>query len=132
MDVRKIVCALTATAAVTGCLAAQSQAPSTSTAKPTAKDAASQVQRIVLPQYPGEIVPGPNVQVYEKDCLLCHTARYVSMQPRFSKAVWQGEVKKMVDVYGAPIPEADQAQIVEYLLAVKGVEAPAAATAPPK
>ena len=81
---------------------------------------------------PPEIRPGPNVQVYEKDCLTCHTARYVSMQPRFSKAVWQNEVKKMVDAYGAPIPEADQALIVEYLVAVRGVEAPASAPAPPK
>ena len=30
----------------------------------------------------------------------------------------------MVDAYGAAIPEADQALIVEYLVAVRGVEAP--------
>ena len=53
------------------------------------------------------------------------------MQPRFPKTVWQSEVKKMVDAYAAPIPEADQALIVEYLVAVRGVEAPAAST-PPK
>ena len=52
------------------------------------------------------------------------------MQPRFPKTVWQSEVKKMVDAYGAPIPEADQALIVEYLVAVRGVEAPATSTAP--
>ncbi len=62
--------------------------------------------------------------IYSKNCLICHTARYVSMQPRFSKTVWQSEVKKMVDAYGAAIPEADQALIVEYLVAIKGPEAP--------
>ncbi len=118
--------------AFVGSMAAQSQSPVTAASKPATKDSASQVHRIVLPQYPGEILPGPNVQVYEKDCLTCHTARYVSMQPRFSKAVWQNEVKKMVDAYGAAIPEADQALIVEYLVAVRGVEAPASAVAPPK
>jgi cytochrome c5 len=121
----------TAVVGLTVSLAVLAQQPATGSSKP-AKAAAGQVHSIELPQYSPEIAQGPNLQVYEKDCLLCHTARYVSMQPRFSKAVWQAEVKKMVDVYGAPIAEADQALIVEYLVAVKGVEAPAAATAPPK
>ncbi len=109
-----------------------SQQPSASASKPAAKAAASQVQRIVLPQYPPEIAEGPNVETYRKNCLICHSARYVSMQPRFSKTVWQNEVKKMVDAYGAPISEADRALIVEYLVAVRGPEAPATLSASPK
>jgi cytochrome c5 len=97
-----------------------------------ANSAATQIQNIVLPRYPAEIANGPNVEVYSKDCLTCHSGRYVSMQPCFSKTVWQNEVKKMIDAYGAPIPEADQTLIVEYLVAVKGVEAPAKPSAPPK
>jgi cytochrome c5 len=128
----RIVCVITAAViAVIGSIEAQSQSSATGASKP-AKSGADQVQRIVLPKYPAEIPAGPNVQVYEKDCLTCHTARYVSMQPRFSKTVWQNEVKKMVDAYGAAIPEADQALIVEYLVAVKGVEAPATTSPPPK
>lgn len=50
----------------------------------------------------------------------CHSARYVTMQPRFSRAVWEKEVKKMVDAYGASISAAEQQQIVEYLVSVKG------------
>jgi len=84
----------------------------------------------VLPKYSPDIPQGPNVEIYSKNCLLCHTARYVAMQPRFPKAVWQAEVKKMVDAYGAAIPDADQALIVEYLVVIKGVEAPASAPAP--
>jgi len=129
----KIVCAVTVAAmAMAGITGGQSQPAMAGASKHPAKNGPNQVQRIVLPQYPGEIIQGPNVQVYEKDCLICHTARYVSMQPRFSKAVWQSEVKKMVDAYGAPVSEADQALIVEYLVAVKGLEAPAATAAPPK
>jgi len=108
-----------------------SQQPTTSASKPAAK-AASPVHSIVLPQYPPGIAEGPNVETYRKDCLTCHTARYVSMQPRFSKTVWQNEVKKMVDAFGAAIPEADQALIVEYLVAVNGAEAPATISAPPR
>jgi len=97
--------------------------------KPAAKSVASEVQHIELPQYPPEIPKGPNVETYRQNCLICHTARYVSMQPRFSKKVWQSEVKKMVDVYGAPISEADQTLIVEYLVTVKGAEAESSAPA---
>jgi len=115
--------------ALTISVASYSQHPPASASKRAAK-AASQVHSIVLPQYPPEIAEGPNVETYRKDCLTCHTARYVSMQPRFSKTVWQNEIKKMVDAYGAPVPEADQALIVKYLIAVKGVEAPATLAAP--
>ncbi|MGB7555490.1 MAG: hypothetical protein WBM04_14050 [Candidatus Korobacteraceae bacterium] len=129
----KIVCAvMVAAMAMAITTGGQSQPQTSGASKQAAKNGPSQLQRIVLPQYPGKIMQGPNVQVYEKDCLICHTARYVSMQPRFSKTVWQSEVKKMVDAYGAPISEADQALIVEYLVAVKGLEAPAATAAPPK
>jgi sulfite dehydrogenase (cytochrome) subunit B len=121
-----------AAAGMTVAVAVHSQQPSASASKPAAKAGSGPVHSIVLPQYPPEIAQGPNVETYTKDCLLCHTARYISMQPRFPKTVWQSEVKKMVDAYGAPIPEADQALIVEYLVAVKGVEAPASAPAPPK
>ena len=117
---------------LTASVAVYSQQPSAKASKPVAKAAASQVHSIVLPQYPPEIAEGPNEETYLKDCLICHSARYISMQPRFSKTVWQNEVKKMVDAYGAPVPEADQALIVEYLVAVKGVEAPATLSAPPK
>src|SRR3974390_208036 len=84
-------------------------------AKPVAKAGSSQVHSITLPRYSPEIAPGPNVDIYSRNCLLCHTARYVAMQPRFSKVVWQSEVKKMVEAYGAAIPDGDQVLIVEYL-----------------
>ena len=42
------------------------------------------------------------------------------MQPRFSRTVWEKEVKKMVDAYGASISAPEQQQIVEYLVAIKG------------
>ena len=113
-------------------VASHSQQPSSIASKPAENAGSSQVHSIVLPKYPPGIQPGPNVEIYSKDCLLCHTARYISMQPRFPKSVWQSEVKKMVDAYGAPIPDADQALIVEYLVVIKGVEAPASAPAPPK
>lgn len=117
--------ALLLAALVASSLMGESQSPNSATSKPPS----AQVERITLPQVPTQIPPGPNVQVYEKNCLICHSARYVLTQPRFSKTVWQNEVKKMVDAYGASVTPADQALIVEYLVAVKGSEPPASAPA---
>jgi hypothetical protein len=120
------------TTGLTVSVTVRSQQPSASTSKPAATAGSSQIHNIALPQYPPEVAQGPNVEIYSKNCLGCHTARYVSMQPLFSKKVWQNEVKKMVDAYGASISESDQTLIVEYLVAVKGEEGRATGVAPPK
>lgn len=91
-----------------------------------------QTHSIQLPDNAGEILPGPHMDTYSKDCLICHSARYVSMQPGFSKEVWQSEVKKMVNAYGAAIPESDQVLIVEYLVAVRGPQRAGSAATPAK
>ena len=78
------------------------------------------VHTIVLPDYSSDVPSGPNVDTYRRNCLVCHSARYVIMQPPFPRVVWEKEVKKMVDVYGAVISESDQREIVEYLVAVRG------------
>ncbi len=85
-----------------------------------AKPPKNQVTEITLPQYPVDMPDGPNLAAYQQKCLLCHSSRYVTMQPRFSRTVWEKEVKKMVDVYGAPITPTEQTQIVDYLTAIKG------------
>ena len=104
-----------------GLLAAASaqQAGNSTPTKPT-KTAKGAVQEITLPQYPIEMPPGPHLEAFQQHCLLCHSARYVTMQPRFSRTVWEKEVKKMVDVYGASVTAPEQQQIVEYLVAIRG------------
>jgi hypothetical protein len=127
-----ILCALSLASLLAALsLSGQSQSSSAPT-KNAAGTGANQVQHINLPQVPGDIPPGPNVEVYQKNCLICHSSRYVAMQPRFPKTVWQAEVKKMIDAYGASISEADQPLILEYLVAVKGTETPSTATQPKK
>jgi cytochrome c5 len=101
-------------------VAAQSQQASKSTSKASSQSA---VTSIVLPQYPVKLPPGPHQDAFAENCQICHSARYVAMQPRFTQAVWQSEVKKMVDAYGAQIPEATQHEIVEYLVATHGMPA---------
>jgi sulfite dehydrogenase (cytochrome) subunit B len=73
-----------------------------------------------LPEETAAFKPGPNLEVVQTNCTACHSADYVSTQPRgpkFKKDFWQAEVVKMIKVYGAPIEEADVPKIVEYLTA---------------
>jgi len=79
-------------------------------------------QRIVLPHDEPQLPPGPGRTEFATNCIICHSPRYVSMQPRFPRKVWKAEVQKMVDAYKAPISEHDQAEIVNYIVAVFGVE----------
>lgn len=64
--------------------------------------------------------PGPNVETINNDCRACHSVEMVLNQPRMAQAAWSAEVAKMRNVYKAPVPQADDAAIVEYLTAVKG------------
>jgi len=105
------------------------QQPGTSSA--SAEAIGGQVHSITLPDISTEIPKGPHVDTFDRNCLTCHSARYVLTQPPFSKAVWESEVKKMVAAYGAPISAQDQERIVEYLDAINGAKSPQTA-APPK
>ena len=73
-----------------------------------------------LPDETAAFKPGPNLEVVQSNCTACHSADYVSTQPRgpkFKKDFWQAEVTKMIKVYGAPIDDADVGKIVDYLAA---------------
>ena len=64
--------------------------------------------------------PGPNLEMVQNNCTACHSADYIRTQPRgekFKKDFWQAEVTKMINVYGAPIDDADVGKIVDYLTA---------------
>ncbi|HTV65249.1 MAG TPA: hypothetical protein VMD98_06570 [Bryocella sp.] len=107
-------------AVLAGMSSTRAQSPSSGGSEATS---ANPVVHITLPDYSGEVPKGPNEQIYERNCLICHSVRYVTTQPGFSRVTWEKEVKKMVDSYGAPISEADQRKIVEYLVAVRGLPA---------
>jgi mono/diheme cytochrome c family protein len=73
-----------------------------------------------LPDETAVFKPGPNLDVVQNNCAACHSADYISTQPRgpkFKKDFWQAEVTKMIKNYGAPIDDADVGKIVDYLTA---------------
>ena len=72
-----------------------------------------------LPSETAAFKPGPNLDVVQNNCTGCHSADYVATQPRgpkFKEDFWKAEVNKMINVYGAPIEQADVGKIVDYLV----------------
>ena len=78
------------------------------------------VHTIVLPHYEPVFPPGPGRDEFVTACVVCHSPRYITMQPRFSRTTWLSEVKKMKDVYGAHISDEQVQQITDYLVSING------------
>ena len=75
--------------------------------------------------------PGAGVDVVKNDCKICHSTDYIVLQPGGDAKHWEPEVRKMITVYGAPIPASDVQTIVSYLAsAYPGEPAKSASMAP--
>jgi cytochrome c5 len=77
---------------------------------------------------------GPELDALENSCRACHSLGMVTQQ-RLSKMTWKAEVEKMRK-FGAPLPAAKEAAVVDYLAAhlrpgVPLVAPHAVVTAPP-
>ena len=78
-------------------------------------------KEITLPQVESKLPDGPGRQAVEQGCVLCHSARYITMQPAaFSREAWAASVDKMRKTFGAPVTNEQAATIVDYLVAVRG------------
>lgn len=69
------------------------------------------------PQYTPELAEGEGRAETAAFCNLCHSVRYITMQPPLPAATWDSEVTKMRKTFGAPIPDAPAAVIIKYLQA---------------
>ncbi len=78
------------------------------------------IHTIVMPHDEPMFPPGPGREEFVTACVVCHSPRYITMQPRFSRTTWLSEVKKMKDVYGAHISEDQVQKITEYLVSING------------
>jgi mono/diheme cytochrome c family protein len=69
-----------------------------------------------LPEETAVLKPGPGLDAAQSNCVACHSADYIAMQPpKRGRAFWDAEVTKMIKTYGAPIAEADAKTIADYL-----------------
>jgi sulfite dehydrogenase (cytochrome) subunit B len=70
---------------------------------------------------PVALKQGPGLDRVEANCGACHSLDYIQMNsPFMTGAVWDAEVAKMINAFGAPISEADARLIAEYLKANYG------------
>ena len=62
----------------------------------------------------------PDYPTFNMNCVICHSARMVQIQPNLSEKTWTAIVTKMQKIYGAPISDSAASVIVQYLVAIKG------------
>ena len=75
-----------------------------------------------LPPETPKLERAPGVEIVTAQCLLCHSADYISIQPRMNRATWTATVTKMKDKYGAPLTPESLEPIVNYLTKTYGTE----------
>jgi mono/diheme cytochrome c family protein len=100
--------------------------PGTVNSEPAAKEAVKgSVPKWVkvsvdLPASQISFPPGNGSVIANAYCLICHSAGMVLHQPPLTQDEWTGEIDKMRNAFGAPIP-ADQVQaLAEYLRSIDG------------
>src|SRR5713101_8147308 len=79
---------------------------------------------VELPASQTPFPPGDGAVIANAQCLICHSAGMVLRQPPLTQDEWVGEINKMRNVYGAPLP-ADQVEaLARYLYSIDGSRAP--------
>jgi cytochrome c5 len=59
---------------------------------------------------------GPGKQLVVANCSMCHSLDYIQMNsPFLDRKGWEASVNKMIKAMGAPVPEGDVQNIVDYL-----------------
>ena len=72
---------------------------------------------------PVTLKKGTGLDVVEANCGACHSLDYIQMNsPFLTSAQWDASIAKMINVFGAPISEADARKIGEYLKANYGAD----------
>jgi hypothetical protein len=72
-------------------------------------------QTITLPASSEVLPAGQHVELVTANCTSCHSAAMMTTQPALTRAQWEATVKKMREVYKAPIADDDVPPILAYL-----------------
>jgi hypothetical protein len=84
---------------------------------PSVSSAGATYDAGAYPLFPASFPAGAGRQETEAYCTMCHSTRYIIMQPPLPPQTWTDEVHKMIKVYGASIPEDATQRIIQYLQA---------------
>jgi len=73
---------------------------------------------VELPASHAAFPPGNGADIANGQCLICHSAGMVLRQPPLTQDEWVGEINKMRNAFGAPLP-ADQVEtLAKYLQSI--------------
>jgi len=78
------------------------------------------VRSITMPHDEPELPPGVGREAFVASCVVCHSPRYITNQPPFSRKMWTEETDKMIKTYGAHVTDEQAKQIVDYLVQING------------
>lgn len=76
---------------------------------------------VLAGEKPVPLNPGPGREIVDANCGGCHSLDYIRTNAPFMTAkVWEAEVSKMINAFGAPIEPANAKTIIEYLSSTYG------------
>jgi cytochrome c5 len=82
--------------------------------EPTAKFVFKDVA-VTLPQDNAFFPPRAGSEAMDRNCTACHSTSMILLQPALTTDQWKAEIKKMREVYKAPIDPSDEPAILAYL-----------------
>jgi hypothetical protein len=88
----------------------------TSLAGPHATESKVSVE---LPTNETPFPPGRGAELTPQ-CLICHSADMVLHQPPLTPGEWVGEINKMRNAFGAPLPADQIEDLARYLCSING------------
>jgi hypothetical protein len=74
---------------------------------------------VALPANETPFPPGRGEEITPQ-CLICHSADMVLHQPPLTPGEWVGEINKMRNAFGAPLPANQVEELARYLCSING------------
>ena len=78
--------------------------------------------KFVLPPETVKLKPGAGADLVTAQCLICHSADYISTQPKLTRSQWLAAVQKMQQRYGALVTTNRVEELTDYLVKNYGNE----------
>jgi mono/diheme cytochrome c family protein len=75
---------------------------------------------VELPASHAAFPPGNGADIANGQCLICHSAGMVLRQPPLTLDEWTGEINKMRNSFGAPLPADQVGVLARYLVGING------------
>jgi mono/diheme cytochrome c family protein len=75
---------------------------------------------VALPASQVSFPPGNGSVIANAYCLICHSAGMVLRQPPLTQDEWTGEINKMRNSFGAPLPPDQVEALAKYLQSING------------